>query len=163
MLSCSTDRTVKLWDADPMRSTLGLDDDSEDDEEQQLQRGITGGGILGGNDAWKAQVDRSEPLSIWHHKLAVNSLSHHATQPIFASASSSVQTWDITRSGNSSTSSSGALREMSWGAESINVVRFNPSEQQVLAGAGSDRGVVLYDLRSGKPLTKMVMQVSGYQ
>jgi WD repeat and SOF domain-containing protein 1 len=160
LLSCSTDRTVKLWDADPMRSTMALDSDSDDDEEQQLQRGITGGGVLGGSDAWKAQVDRSEPLSIWHHKLAVNSLSHHASQPIFASASSSVQTWDITRSGNSSTSSSGALREMSWGAESINVVRFNPSEQQVLAGAGSDRGVVLYDLRSGKPLTKMVMQVS---
>lgn len=49
---------------------------------------------------------------------------------------------------------------MGWGAESINVVRFNPSEQQVLAGAGSDRGVVLYDLRSGQPLTKMVMKVS---
>lgn len=48
---------------------------------------------------------------------------------------------------------------MGWGAESINVVRFNPSEQQVLAGAGSDRGVVLYDLRSGQPLTKMVMKV----
>lgn len=161
LLSCSTDRTVKLWDADPARSLLGPDFDSDDDEDEQLQRGITGGGVLGGNDAWKTQVDKSEPLSVWHHKLAVNSLSHHASQAIFASASSSVQTWDITRTGNSSTSSSGALREMTWGAESINVVRFNPSEQQVLASAGSDRGVVLYDLRSGKPLTKMVMQVSN--
>ena len=143
-----------------MRATLGPDQDSDDDEEEQTQRGITGGGLLGGNDPWKMQTDKSEPLNVWHHKLAVNSLSHHPSEPIFASASSSVQTWDITRSGNSSSSSSGALREMSWGAESINVVRFNPSEQQVLAGAGSDRGVVLYDLRSGKALTKMVMQVS---
>lgn len=159
LLSCSTDRTVKLWDADPARATMGPDFDSEDDDGEE-QRGITGGGVLGGNDPWKVKVDNSEPLSVWHHKLAVNSLSHHASQPIFASASSSVQTWDITRSGNTSSSSSGALREMTWGAESINVVKFNPSERQVLASAGSDRGVVLYDLRSGKPLTKMVMKVS---
>lgn len=48
---------------------------------------------------------------------------------------------------------------MTWGPDAINVVRFNQSEKNVLASAGSDRGVVLYDLRSGKPLTKMVMQM----
>lgn len=51
---------------------------------------------------------------------------------------------------------------MTWGPDAINVVRFNQSERDVLASAGTDRGIVLYDLRSGKPLTKMVMQVSFF-
>lgn len=161
LLSCGTDRTIKLWDADPRRDRFGPSEYDSDEDEEQIQRaGTTGGGVLGGSNPWKTEVERSEPLQIWHCKTAINSLSHHASSPIFASASSSVQTWDITRGGNStSSSSSGALRDMTWGAESINVVRFNQSEKDVLAGAGSDRGVVLYDLRSGKPLTKMVMKV----
>lgn len=50
---------------------------------------------------------------------------------------------------------------MTWGPDTIQCVRFNQSETSVLASAGSDRGVVLYDMRSGKPLSKMVMQVSA--
>lgn len=76
---------------------------------------------------------------------------------MFAAASETVQLWDITRGG--STTGAGALREIGWGAESIHCIRFNQSEQNILAGAGSDRGVVLYDLRTGKALTKMVMKM----
>lgn len=39
-------------------------------------------------------------------------------------------------------------------------MKFNPSETEVLVSAGSDRGVLLYDLRSGKPITKMIMKAS---
>jgi WD repeat and SOF domain-containing protein 1 len=94
-------------------------------------------------------------LTVFSGKTAFNSLTHHASDPIFASASSSIQTWDLERGG-----SSDPLLTMTWGPDAINVVRFNQSEREVLASAGTDRGVALYDLRSGKPLTKMIMQVS---
>jgi DDB1- and CUL4-associated factor 13 len=35
------------------------------------------------------------------------------------------------------------------------------AESQVLSSSGSDRSVVLYDLRSGTPLRKLVMQTSS--
>lgn len=57
MLSCSTDRTIKLWNADPQRNVVGPDDSEDEDEEGS---GLTGGGILGGSNAWKMQVDKSE-------------------------------------------------------------------------------------------------------
>ncbi|PWN46928.1 WD40 repeat-like protein [Violaceomyces palustris] len=161
MLSCSTDRTVKLWDADPRPDGLGTevlgdrddDDDGEDDEDAEMT--ASGSARRGGLMSTRGKdVPPSEPLAVFSGKSAFNSLSHHAVSPIFASSSSSIQTWDLNRGGGSD-----PLRTMTWGAEAINVVRFNPSEQEVLASAGSDRGVVLYDLRSGKPLTKMVMQM----
>ena len=163
MLSCSTDRTVKVWDADPRPDGLGqttfnaMDDDAdEDDVDAEMTTGgsLRRGGLLSTRDK---DVPPSEPLTVYSGKSAFNSLTHHASNAVFASASSSIQTWDLERGG-----SSDPLLSMTWGPDAINVVRFNLSEREVLASAGSDRGIVLYDLRSGKPLTKMIMQVSCY-
>lgn len=101
-----------------------------------------------------------QPITSWSSKTAFNSLSHHQNKPIFASSASSIQIWDLARGAISSGSETSALQNLSWGAESINVVKFNPSETEVLVSAGSDRGVLLYDLRSGKPITKMIMKAS---
>ena len=60
------------------------------------------------------------------------------------------QVWDTERSD--------PLREWTWGCESINTVRFNPAEADVFLTAGSDRSVVLYDLRSASPTRKLYMQ-----
>jgi WD repeat and SOF domain-containing protein 1 len=162
MLSCSTDRTVKVWDADPRPDGLGQgtfnamedDDDDDDNDDMELTTGgsLRRGGLLSTRDK---DVPPSEPLTVYSGKTAFNSLTHHATSAVFASASSNIQTWDLERGG-----SSDPLLSMTWGPDAINVVRFNLSEREVLASAGSDRGIVLYDLRSGKPLTKMIMQVS---
>lgn len=161
MLSCSTDRTVKVWDADPRPDGLGqtsfnaMEDDDDQDDDADADMTTSGslrrGGLLSTRDK---DVPPSEPLTVYSGKTAFNSLTHHATNAIFASASCSIQTWDLERGG-----SSDPLLSMTWGPEAINVVRFNMSERQVLASAGSDRGIVLYDLRSGKPLTKMIMQM----
>lgn len=62
MLSCSTDRTVKLWDADPRRDRFGPGEgDVSDDEDADAGTStITGGGILGGSNPWHASADASE-------------------------------------------------------------------------------------------------------
>lgn len=46
MLTCSTDRTVKLWDADPRPDGLGLDVPNEQDDEDDDEPDMTTGGSL---------------------------------------------------------------------------------------------------------------------
>lgn len=157
MLSCSTDRTIKVWNADPVPEGHGeyeeygeRSDDEESDDE-----------VSGAHDAslFSLQPQKlapSEPLTVYQGKAAFNSLSHHAKLPRFASASSTVQIWDMNRGGGSD-----ALLSMSMGIDAVHVVRYNPSETEVLASAGTDRGITLYDLRSGKPLHKVVLTMSA--
>lgn len=40
----------------------------------------------------------------------------------------------------------------------MTAVRFNPVEAELLATTGTDRGIVLYDLRSETSIRKLVMQ-----
>ncbi|KAL4400760.1 Protein Sof1 [Malassezia pachydermatis] len=152
MLSCSTDRTIKMWNADPVPAGHGefaeykeSDDEDEDDE------------VSGAHDAALFSLQPheqapSEPLTVYQGKTAFNSLSHHAHLPRFASASSTVQIWDMNRGGGSD-----ALVTMQMGIDAVHVVRYNQSETDVLASAGTDRGITLYDVRSGKPLHKVVL------
>jgi len=108
----------------------------------------------------QAERSVSEPLSIYNGRTAFNSLTTHAALPHFASASTAIQIWDLNRAGTSGTGAE-ALQTFTWAndGEAINVVRFNQSEREVLASTGSDRSVVLYDTRGGKPLSKMVMRM----
>ncbi|KAJ1555827.1 rRNA-processing protein sof1 [Cladochytrium tenue] len=46
---------------------------------------------------------------------------------------------------------------LAWGSETITSVRFNQTETSILASCGSDRTVTLYDLRTSKPLSKVVL------
>lgn len=151
MLSCSTDRTVKVWKADPVPEGLGdyaeYAEESDDDE------------ASGARDAdlfslRPREQPASEPLTVYNGKTAFHSLSHHAHLPRFASASSTVQIWDMNRGGGSD-----PLLDMSMGVDAVHVVRYNQSETDVLASAGTDRGVTLYDVRSGQPLHKVVLTV----
>jgi WD repeat and SOF domain-containing protein 1 len=57
MISCSTDRTVKVWDADPTPDSLGLagpslEDDEEDEDDQDMTTGgsLRRGGLLSTRD-----------------------------------------------------------------------------------------------------------------
>ncbi len=91
MLSCSTDRTVKVWDADPRPDGLGQttfnvmdDDEDEDDMDTDMTTGgsLRRGGLLSTRDK---TVPPSEPLTVYSGKAAFNSLTHHASNAVFAS------------------------------------------------------------------------------
>ena len=78
----------------------------------------------------------------------------HACQPnseIGVIDRAQVDIWDHERSE--------PVASYAWGSDSVTALRFNPAEPDVLASAGSDRSVALYDLRSGTPIRKIVMQV----
>lgn len=164
LLSCSTDRTVKMWNADPHPDHTGWDGDvpvSEDEEDEDDNMDVTAAGMArrgGLLSMQNAPTKASEPLAVYKGPTAFNSVSHHFAAPKFASASSTIQLWDLNRGGSSGTGRE-ALQSMSWGHESINVVKFNHADVDLLASAGGDRSVVLYDLRSAQPLRKMVMSL----
>ncbi|GAA5901061.1 uncharacterized protein JCM6883_004738 [Sporobolomyces salmoneus] len=122
VLSCSTDKTVKLWD-------------------------ING---ASGKDA--------RPLQTYHGKSGFNAISHHRYDPLFAAASHSIEIFDETKTSPISTLKFHSTSSSTIG-EHIVSVAFNKSETNVLASSGSDRTVVLYDLRSGKALGRVAMQM----
>ncbi|KAF8909614.1 WD40-repeat-containing domain protein [Gymnopilus junonius] len=82
-------------------------------------------------------VDRNiklwAPLSVFPGKAAFNSIDHHRTESLFATASNTVQIWDETKSASISNLT------FPTSTETITSVRFNMSESSVLASIGTDR------------------------
>jgi WD repeat and SOF domain-containing protein 1 len=130
LLSCGFDRTVKLWD---------------------IQSDVSEG--ADGMDSDAVGTSERAPLSVYSGKVAFHSVDHHRSDPLFASASSIVQIWDESKSA--------AISNLSFPAstETITCVRFNLSETSVLASAGTDRTMTLYDIRTGKAERRLVMQM----
>lgn len=89
---------------------------------------------------------------------AYSAISHHRYDPLFAAASHSIEIYDETKTSPISTLKFHSTSTSGVG-EHIVSVAFNKSETNVLASSGSDRTVCLYDLRSGKALGRVAMQV----
>lgn len=79
----------------------------------------------------------------------VASVSAHYARPLFATAASAVQLWDETRSAPTQT--------LALSVDSLHCVRFGPVETSVVAAAGSDRSISLYDIRMSTPIRRMVL------
>jgi len=80
-------------------------------------------------------------------------MDHHHTEPAFATGSNIVQLWDETKSVSVSNLTFGDS------TETVESLRFNASESSVLATAGSDRTLTIYDVRTGKAERRVIMQV----
>ncbi|KAJ6562454.1 WD40-repeat-containing domain protein [Mycena capillaripes] len=102
-----------------------------------------------------SHTESPQPVSVFTGKSAFNSIDHHNSDPLFASASNLVQIWDETKSLPVSNLT------FPTSTETINSVRFNLSETSVLASIGSDRTFTLYDIRTGKAERRVVMQMSS--
>ncbi|KAI6115352.1 WD40 repeat-like protein [Pisolithus croceorrhizus] len=94
-----------------------------------------------------------KPLHIFSGKSPFNSIDHHRSDAIFATASNIVQLWDETKTA--------AISNLTFptATETVTSVRFNPSETSVLGSIGSDRSFTLYDIRSGKAERRVTMQM----
>ncbi|KAJ3498297.1 hypothetical protein NLJ89_g10236 [Agrocybe chaxingu] len=101
---------------------------------------------------WAAGEEGSspdKPLNVFPGKTAFNSIHHHRTDPLFATASSIVQIWDETKL---------VLPPIAV-LQTITAVRFNMSESSVLASIGTDRTFTLYDIRTGKAERRIIMHM----
>ncbi|KAF8329686.1 WD40 repeat-like protein [Cantharellus anzutake] len=134
LLSCGADQLVKLWD---LKVTTDGDDALVLDEE-------TGEGI---------NIAQKKPLSLYHGKAAFNAIDHHRASPLFATGSNVVQVWDENKTS--------AISNITFASSNETVIslKFNLTEQSVLATTGTDRTFTLYDIRTGKAERRLVFEL----
>jgi WD repeat and SOF domain-containing protein 1 len=98
----------------------------------------------------------SAPISSWLGAGAFTSLSHHRSRNAFAAASSVISIYDLERH-------TAAPETLRWptSTDTITNVSFNYVETSILASCGTDRSVVIYDLRTSTPVTKTVLNFAS--
>ncbi|ODM98132.1 DDB1- and CUL4-associated factor 13 [Orchesella cincta] len=84
-------------------------------------------------------------------KYQLSSISHHAKKNLFATCGDACLLWEGERNE--------PINKFEWGADTMNCVRFNPSQCNVLGGCASDRSILLYDIRGGSPIRKVVLSL----
>ena len=130
-VTCSDDKTVKLWSASASAAARTMGSSSYDNDD------------LAGSDP-------NKPLATYLGRNAFTDIDHHKKEHNFATGGSTLLLWDTQRSE--------PIQSFEWGADSITKVRFNPAQHNLLGCLSNDRGVTLYDLKTGSATQKMVMQ-----
>lgn len=99
----------------------------------------------------------SSPVAAYLGTSAFTALSHHRNQPAVAASSTNIAIYDLSRP------SSVPSQTLQWptSADTITSVAFNQSETSVLASTALDRAVVLYDLRTSSPLSKVILTLAS--
>jgi DDB1- and CUL4-associated factor 13 len=102
-------------------------------------------------DPYQTESD-APPISTWLGAGSFNSISVHRSRDAFAVASNVVSIYDLSRQ-------SAAPEVLQWpnATDTITNISFNQVETSILASCATDRSVVLYDLRTGMPLHKTVL------
>ncbi|CAG8567704.1 9299_t:CDS:2 [Ambispora leptoticha] len=100
---------------------------------------------------WKPNESYDEPINTYLGKYAFNAIDHHRSETIFATSGSQIDVWREERSD--------PIKTIKWGEDTINTVKFNQTEVNVLASCGTDRSIIMYDLRTSSPLAKLVLQL----
>ncbi|KAF2753668.1 WD40 repeat-like protein [Pseudovirgaria hyperparasitica] len=120
LLSCGSDKTVKLFDP--------YNTDSN-----------------------------TAPVGTYLGQGAFNAITHHRHQPAFAAASSVISIYDTSRP------SSSPSQTLEWPTtvDTIRTVSFNQTETSILASAGTDRSVIMYDLRTNSPIHRTVLNLAS--
>ncbi|XP_065180299.1 DDB1- and CUL4-associated factor 13-like [Sycon ciliatum] len=94
-----------------------------------------------------------EPTHTILGKAPFTSISHHYSEPLFATSGNQIDIWDEERSE--------PVRSFSWGCDTVGNVCFNPVEVNICGSCGSDRSIVLYDARGSTPLRKVVLEMKS--
>uniref|UniRef100_A0A182QXG9 Sof1-like protein domain-containing protein n=1 Tax=Anopheles farauti TaxID=69004 RepID=A0A182QXG9_9DIPT len=111
--------------------------------------------MMWGYDVTQLEDDSLKPVNMITTKTVLASLSHSYDGPCFATSGETCHIWDENRNE--------PLKELKWGVDMLQDVKYNPIETYLLAACGSDRGIILYDQRETKPLRKLVMTLRSNQ
>eukprot|EP00045_Choanoeca_perplexa_P006130 m.52094 g.52094 ORF g.52094 m.52094 type:complete len:451 (+) comp13480_c0_seq5:166-1518(+) len=76
-------------------------------------------------------------------------VDHHRAKDMFATSGPAVELWSQTRSE--------PLRNLTWGVDTTNCVKFNQVETNILATTADDRSITLFDVRASSPMRKVVL------
>lgn len=91
------------------------------------------------------------PQNTYHAPSIANSIDHHWSRPVFATAGDTVDVWDYNRSS--------PLSSFEWGCERVIVSKFNPAEPALLGSTAVDRSIGLYDLRGNSAIRKVILKM----
>jgi DDB1- and CUL4-associated factor 13 len=95
------------------------------------------------------------PVQSWRITGSVKSIDHHYRDDQFATASQdAVQLWTSTRTAPLAT-----YNDLWGSSDTVNTVRFHPSETALLAHCSVDRGIGLHDTRTHSALRKTLLQM----
>lgn len=153
--SGSGDGVVKLWDAGSRQQLWSVQ------AHRDMVRGLCFTPehqlLSCSSDAtvklWSPYSQSTEPSQTYISDAGLMSVDHHRVEPKFVTAGTRLEVWDVNRSKPTG--------QMSWGADNLNSVRFNQTEVSMVASTGSDRSIVIYDLRTSSPVQKLVTTLSS--
>jgi len=91
----------------------------------------------------------NQAVQTYAAKNAFSGIDHHRSKPWFVTASTQVDLWDHERAE--------PIQSLTWGSDTITTVKMNQTETSILASTGSDRTVILYDLRTTQPISRAVL------
>ena len=99
----------------------------------------------------------SAPLATYLGNTAFTSISHHRSLPNFAASSSVISIYELSRS------SSTPSQTLNWpnSTDTISALSWNQTETSVLASCATDRSIILYDLRTSSPLSKVTLSLAS--
>jgi WD repeat and SOF domain-containing protein 1 len=101
---------------------------------------------------WDYSQPRSDPVSLFQGKGTFTCVDSHREGQLFATSGSlEVALWDQTRAE--------PIQTFSWGADTVNSIRFNQAETSLLASCSSDRSLMLHDTRTGNTISKVVLKM----
>ncbi len=72
---------------------------------------------------------------------------------MFSTSGATVDVWDVNRAE--------PVHTFSWGADTINTVRWNQAETSILASCATDRSVMFHDMRTKSSLAKLILSMSS--
>jgi WD repeat and SOF domain-containing protein 1 len=87
---------------------------------------------------------------------AYTGLSHHRSTNSFAASSGVIEIFDLERH-----SSTPEVLKWPSSTDTITSVSFNQTETSILASTATDRGIVLYDLRTSLPVAKTILNFAS--
>eukprot|EP00727_Mastigamoeba_balamuthi_P007954 m51a1_g378 hypothetical protein (837) ;mRNA; r:649120-652836 len=96
----------------------------------------------------------SEPNNTWMSDHGFTGIDHAWHRDAFATSGGNVvEMWEESRSE--------PVHAWEWGSDTVHTVKFNPAEVNILASAGGDRGVTLYDIRAATPVHKVTLAMKS--
>ncbi|OAD59999.1 DDB1- and CUL4-associated factor 13 [Eufriesea mexicana] len=104
---------------------------------------------------WKTEKisfnGEEEPINTIISKTIITGISHHRSQPMFATCGDVCHLWEETRNE--------PINTFKWGVDSLYDIKYNPVETNLFAACASDRSIILYDTREAGPLRKVIMRL----
>ena len=99
----------------------------------------------------------STPIATYFGNTAFTGISHHRSLQNFAASSAVISIYDLARS------SSTALQTLHWpnSTDTITALSWNQVETSILASCATDRSIILYDLRTSSPLSKVTLGLAS--